>query len=121
MSLVLLVEDDPDVREDLAFLLEHRGHRTVTAANGKDAMDKLRDGALDGPPDLVILDLMMPVMDGWKMRELMLRDPDLAKIPVVLMSGAGDLSEQAETLKATDFLLKPVDLDKLYRLVDSHR
>lgn len=115
---VLLVEDDPDIREDLAFLIEERGYPVVTAGNGREALDKL---AQMPPPRLVILDLMMPVMDGWQLRAELLKRPDLAQLPVVLLSGVADLQAQAKSLDAVGYLTKPVDLDEIYRVIDAHR
>lgn len=114
---VLVVEDDDDLREDLAFLIQRRGHHVITAANGRDAMKKM--GA-EGRPCMIILDLMMPVMDGWTLRAEMLKNPALADVPVVLLSGIADIQNEARVLKAVDYLTKPIDLDKLYRLVATH-
>lgn len=113
-KLVFLIEDDPDMREDLAFLLKHKGYEVQTAEHGQEALDKL--GALDRPC-MIILDLMMPVMDGWELRAELLGDPDLSQVPVVLLSGIADIQEEARSLDAVGYLTKPVDLNKLYRLV----
>lgn len=115
MGFVLLVEDDPDMRQDLAFLIEHRGHTVQTAAHGKEALDKLAE---HGAPCLILLDLMMPVMDGWELRAELLGDPDLAGIPVVLLSGVADVQQEARSLQAVDYLTKPIDFQRLYQLVD---
>jgi CheY-like chemotaxis protein len=117
MSHVLLVEDDDDLRESLQVLLERRGYKIESAADGVEALQKIRP---DDPPGLILLDLMMPVMDGWEVRARLLSDPQLAKIPVVLLSGVADLWSEARSLQAVDYLLKPVDLRKVYRLVSRY-
>lgn len=115
---VLIVEDDPDLREGLAFLITHWGHVVVTAANGREALDRLDQMA--GPPCMIILDLMMPEMDGWELRRSLLGQPAYADVPVLLVSGVADLDEAAKALSAVDYLRKPVDFQKLSRLVTLH-
>ena len=106
---VLVVDDDPDICEALQVVLESYGHRVVTAESGADALDKLRTGA---DPCLILLDLMMPGMNGIEFRGEQLRDPALAAIPVVILSADGDVAAKAATVGA-EGLLKPVDLDVL--------
>jgi CheY-like chemotaxis protein len=79
---VLVVEDDAATREALTLFLEREGYRVVAAPDGRQALERLR-----GPvtPDLILLDLSMPVMDGWRFREEQRRDPSLADVPVVLV------------------------------------
>jgi CheY-like chemotaxis protein len=69
---------------------------------------------------VILLDLMMPEMSGWEFREIQLRDPALASIPVVLVSGVSDLAEAAETTRASAFLSKPVDIDVLVQLLSTY-
>ena len=116
-SMVLLVEDNEDLRRDLAFLIKHYGFEVETARHGKEALEKLNDL---GPPCLIILDLMMPVMDGWELRAKLLEDVTLAKVPVVLLSGVADLRNEASSLEAIAYLAKPVDLQKLCRIIQAH-
>jgi CheY-like chemotaxis protein len=114
---LLIVEDDEDLRDNLAFLLERKGYRVETASNGRHALDRIGDV---GPPCLIILDLMMPVMDGWQFRAELLKDPALASVPVVLLSGIADVDEAARSLDAVGHLGKPIDLAKLYDVVSTH-
>ena len=114
MSLVLVVDDDDDIREMLSFLLEDMGHTVVTASQGKEALSALRRGPR---PDLVILDLMMPVMSGWELREQMLRDPAIASIPTIVVSGDRSDSERDESLHAVATMTKPFEADKLLSLL----
>jgi len=109
---VLVVEDDDDLRESLSILLARRGFPVTTAANGKEALDLIDPAA---PPCMIILDLMMPEMDGWELRSWLLADPNLRKVPVVVVSGVADL--RRVDLHAAEYLKKPVDLDRLYGLV----
>ncbi|MDP2342458.1 MAG: response regulator [Deltaproteobacteria bacterium] len=116
MSDVLLVEDDDDLRTDLAFLLERKGFSVATASNGQQALAHIRD---TGVPRLILLDLMMPHMDGWTLRQVLLQHPMLEKVPVVIFSGTADVEEEARLL-GTPFLTKPVDLERLYQVVAAH-
>lgn len=110
MSRILLVDDDRDIRETMEILLAEYGHRVITAANGREALHLLRQGPR---PDLVVLDLMMPVMTGWELREQMLRDPALATIPTIVISGDIKAVQRATDLHATAFLTKPFELDDI--------
>ena len=80
---ILLIEDDAELREAMQETLALRGHEVVPAGNGRDALREMRLAR----PDLVILDLMMPVMDGWQFRAELKRDPALADVPIVVISG----------------------------------
>jgi CheY-like chemotaxis protein len=112
---ILVVEDDATTREALALALEADGYQTARAANGRDALDLLRQGPA---PDLIVLDLMMPVLDGWQFRLRQRADAVLAAIPVVVVSADGDLPRRADSLGAAAVLEKPVEPG---RLVDAVR
>jgi CheY-like chemotaxis protein len=112
MKPILLVEDDADIRKDLARLLEYEGYAVVSAADGADALAWLRGSVR---PCLIILDLMMPVMDGWQLRREMLKDSELATIPVIVLTGAGDIP--APSLAAAEYISKPFKLLTLLELV----
>jgi CheY-like chemotaxis protein len=109
------VEDDIDIRIDLADLLRTEGYEVETAANGQEALDWLRDHRDE--VGLILLDLMMPVMNGWDFRARQLEEPELISIPVVLLSGAGDVARHALALKTAGYLIKPLRLDSLMRVV----
>ena len=107
----MVVEDDEGIRDALCDLLESEGFDVASAVHGRDALEKLR-----GPserPDVILLDLMMPVMDGWAFRSEQQRDPALADIPVVVITA----SRQADlaSLRPRAFLKKPIDFDELLR------
>ena len=109
---VLLVEDDADLREMMAQLLSLEGFQTVSVSNGREALEYLQSG---GSPDVILLDLMMPVMDGWEFRRQQRSDPELARVPVIVLS-ALDQPRVAEVEPAA-FLKKPLDFDRLLELV----
>ncbi len=107
-ATVLIVEDDLDTREMLGRFLELEGYKVETAENGKRALERLGSGV---GACVILLDLMMPVMDGWQFRQEQIRDASLADIPVIVVSAAG--RERLERIHANAYLSKPVDLDEL--------
>jgi len=109
---VLIVEDDADLRDMMAQLLMLEGYRAETASNGRDALHYLENGHR---PDVILLDLMMPVMDGWEFRRHQVENPSIASVPVVVLS-ALDHTHLAD-LGGTAFLKKPLDFDRLLELV----
>jgi CheY-like chemotaxis protein len=111
---VLVVEDDEDSRDLLRDLLEANGYPVMTARNGQDALDHLKAFAA---PCLILLDLRMPIMDGWTFRERMLADPLLATIPVVAVSAAHPTERARRPLPFTSVLEKPFEFDVLLRTV----
>jgi CheY-like chemotaxis protein len=117
MHVVLVVEDDPDIRATLCEALEDNGYSAAGAANGAEALEYLRSGAES--PCLILLDLMMPVMDGQTFRTEQRADPQLANIPVVVISAYRDVERQANDL-AAEFLQKPVRLETLLETARKH-
>jgi DNA-binding response OmpR family regulator len=109
---LLLVEDDLDVRDTLQDLLEEEGFDVIPAANGKQAIDFL---TLNQPPgaDLVILDLMMPMVSGWEVLERMTGDDSLAEIPVIVLSA---VTTEAPP-RAQGFVRKPFTIEQLVATV----
>ena len=107
---VLVVEDDRDIREALTTILEMRGYNATSAGNGKEALEYLESGPT---PDLIILDLSMPVMGGREFRSKQLMNPQIKHIPVVVVSA---LSDQID-VDADAIMVKPVDLDGLLTTV----
>jgi CheY-like chemotaxis protein len=112
---ILLVEDHDDLREAEAELLRLDGYLVDEAADGQRALNTMRTGP---SPCLVLLDLEMPGMSGSQFRAAQLRDPRLATVPVVALSGDGGVAQQAEVMRMTGHLAKPPDLDALRGLVD---
>jgi CheY-like chemotaxis protein len=109
---VLIVEDDPDILSSLAEVIREEGFEVHTAANGFQALAALERSR----PDLIFLDLMMPVMDGWRfMEEVRQRFPALAA-PIVLISAMHNLTDEARRLGVRHFLPKPYDLADVVRI-----
>jgi CheY-like chemotaxis protein len=108
---ILVVEDDRDLRDGLSDALELEGYAVVGVEHGEAALRHLRQGAR---PFLILVDLMMPVMDGRAFRDELRKDPELAEIPIVIMTAASrrDLADLAEPI-----LSKPLDIDALFALV----
>src|SRR6185295_12420032 len=111
---VLLVEDDHDSRDALQTLLTAHGHEVVCAGDGDEALALVRRGF---DPCIILLDLMMPRKSGWQFRDEQLRVPELARIPVILLSGAGALADKAKALGVTEYLDKPIDVDALLAIM----
>jgi len=110
---ILLVEDDPDVRDALRLTLEDAGYDVVCAGEGREALARLREASAS----LILLDLMLPVMDGFEFRVQQMQDPDIASIPVIVFSCGGDLQEKVAPLRVAACLRKPVDVDALLELI----
>jgi CheY-like chemotaxis protein len=117
MSGVLIVEDDNEIRELVAEMLADCGYAVLTASNGQEALDCLKACAR---PCVILLDLMMPVMDGWQLRAELLADPALADVPVVVVSGAADVQQSSASLRAVKVLTKPVRWPALLECVQAH-
>jgi CheY-like chemotaxis protein len=117
LATILIVDDDIDIREAMCMVLEHGGYRTIAAANGAEALR-----VLDGGPtiDLILLDMMMPVMDGWAFRTAQAQGPAFASIPVVVLTGDGRAAAKAAAISAAGYLKKPLDLDDLLDVVARH-
>lgn len=104
---VLIVDDETAIRELLADVLSAEGYQVTTASNGSAAL-ALIDGYV---PDVILLDLMMPVMDGFKFRAQQLGRPELATIPVIILSAMYNPAADSDGLRPHAFLSKPFDLD----------
>ncbi|WP_437744671.1 response regulator [Sorangium sp. So ce1504] len=111
---ILVVEDDLDIRSILTQLLAFEGYDVEEAADGAEALALLRR---DAPPALILLDLMMPVMDGWQLRAELQRDPALASIPVVIVSADVRVEQEASRLRVAGLLKKPLQIEPLLELV----
>jgi len=112
---ILIVEDDEDLREMMAHLLTLEGFEAVTVANGREALDYLHSART---PEVILLDLMMPIMDGWEYRRRQQADPSLAPVPVIILSALDQA--RAAAVDAAAFLKKPLDFDRLLSLVRTY-
>ena len=108
---ILVVDDDRGAMEALSDILEYEGYQVQRAQNGLQALEYLQ--ATRPSPNLVILDLLMPVMDGWEFRMRQKEDPELAKVPVLVVTAIGATAG----IDAVGVLHKPVDVDALLRTV----
>jgi len=115
--LVLVVDDDRDIRDSLVELLEDQGYRAAGAANGLEALEVLRTGQT--LPCVILLDLMMPMMDGWEFREAQLQNPAWTQVPVIVISAYGDVAAKASSLEV-EHLRKPLALRTLLEAVRRH-
>lgn len=104
---ILIVEDDESIRETLQAVLELEGHDVLTAENGQEGLNLL---ATHPKPCLILLDLMMPVMNGWEFAATIEKDAKLASIPVIIVSAYND---KATNIKSIASLKKPIDLRSL--------
>jgi CheY-like chemotaxis protein len=111
---LLLIDDDDDIVNTVRMILERRGWTVASAVDGSQALELLRGGLR---PALILLDLMMPGLNGWQFTEALRADPSLAQPPIAVLSGAGDVAEKAARLGAVAHLRKPFELSALIELV----
>jgi DNA-binding response OmpR family regulator len=109
MSRVLIIEDDRETRDALSVFLELEGYDVSCAPDGAQGLDEARRSH----PDVILLDLMMPIMDGWGFRARQKLDPTIAAIPVVVVSALG----RRDDIDAAEFVPKPCDLDEVLAIV----
>lgn len=114
---ILIVEDDVDVRETLAEVLTEEGYNIVAFAGGRAALEHLRTS--QARPGLILLDLMMPNMDGWEFRAEQQRNVNLTKVPTVILSADGNVDKNMSSLQADGYLRKPIHIRTLLQLVES--
>ena len=112
VARVLIVDDEFDIREAVEEVLSEEGHQCLSAGDGAEALACLRDFH----PQLVLLDLMMPGMNGWEFRAAQQGDPEFRSIPVVILSALG----REGSIDADGFMQKPFDLDDLLATVRRH-
>lgn len=113
---VLVVEDDDEIRTSVADVLDIEGFDVQTAKNGLDALRQLQGGSL---PDMILLDMMMPVMDGWQFMEELRKMNQSAQKPVVIFSAYGNPEGMAAELDVAGYLRKPFSVDELLAAVQS--
>lgn len=116
MQTIVVIDDEPDIRESIAEVLSDHGYEVRCFANGADALEHLRS---DANASLILLDLMMPVMNGWSFREQQSRDLRLASIPVITMSATDDLGPRGP-LQGRAILCKPLNINRLLARVAEH-
>ncbi len=114
---ILVVEDDQDIRESVVEVLEDEGFSVAAAADGREALQHLRGTAQR--PDLIVLDLMMPIMNGFQFLEEQLKDAVLARIPVLVVTADANARAKAEGLGARGFVQKPVKIQPLLDIIQA--
>jgi len=112
---ILVVDDEPDILKVVRFRLKATGYDVITAENGQKALDLMEKQK----PDLIFVDLRMPVLDGYGLCRRLKADDELKNIPIVLLSASsgGTIAEKAEELKADDYLVKPFEPEELLEKV----
>ena len=105
---IMVVDDDDEIREALSDVLTDEGYEVVGARDGHQALKYLREGQR---PNAILLDLWMPVMDGWQLRHELLSESKLSDIPVIVLTAVRD--QRAQGLMVADVLTKPVQLERL--------
>jgi CheY-like chemotaxis protein len=110
--VVMVVDDDDEIRDALGSLLELEGYEVMSASNGREALELLEAKK----PDVILLDLMMPVMDGWTFRASQKSDPRFADVPVVVLTAAG--VQAANRVDANHVLQKPLSFDRITRAIE---
>jgi CheY-like chemotaxis protein len=111
---LLLIEDDQAIQESLAWVLEHEGYTVHSAGHGKEGLAYLKRSI---SPSVILLDIMMPVMDGFAFRHILQQDPVYASIPLIVMSADKQLGINLPQTEHEYFLNKPLNLDKLLKIV----
>jgi len=116
LPTILLVEDDPDTRRYMVTWLEMEGYRVHAASNGREALEILRQEV----PSVMVVDLMMPVMDGAELRRRQQQMPAVSCVPFILVSGTYDAARIARDLDIEEVVPKPFEPDELLGIVASH-
>lgn len=114
---VLLIDDDVDISDAIKAILIDEGYHISCVYNGKEALDFLNQAAVI--PSLILLDIMMPKMNGYEFRKEQLKNDKLSKIPTVVFSAAGKFDDE-ESYKFTETIKKPLDLERLLAIVSTH-
>jgi CheY-like chemotaxis protein len=112
---ILVVDDDPDIRDSLREVLEDEGYDVTSVGNGREALDYLKQAS--PRPCVILLDLMMPVMDGWQFRKEQKQDPEIADIPLVVITATG---KRPVLIDAAELVMKPLDLTRLFQSVERY-
>ena len=110
-NYILVIEDDQFIRDLMREILEGEGYNVATAANGQEALDQLKKAEV--MPFLIMLDLMMPIKDGFAFRKEQQADPKLRSIPVIVLSADRHMETRQTELEASDYLKKPASIDEI--------
>src|SRR5689334_1963358 len=112
MKHILIIEDEKGIRESLQEVLEYEGFQVSTASHGREGLEMLESNLA---PAIILLDLMMPVMNGWEFAEAVNKSPEYSSIPIIIVSAFAD---KAEAINAKGIVKKPINLDQLLSLIN---
>jgi CheY-like chemotaxis protein len=118
LKKILIIDDDQGIRDALSELLEMEGYLVALAGNGSEGLRVLRQ--MESPPDLILLDFMMPSMDGFQFREMQVAERLHPRVPVVLMSADCHVEEKQVRGGMMDHLRKPMDISDVINMVKKH-
>jgi len=118
LTTVLVVDDDAEIRQALAELLEDEDYGVRLAANGKEALELVSSGLR---PDVILLDVMMPVMDGWHFLSARLKYPELVEVPIIIISAGQEAEREAHKVGVFEVAKKPLHVDDLIRRIEDCR
>jgi DNA-binding NtrC family response regulator len=113
---VLIIEDDLDIAENLRALFTLEGYDAAISKDGREALARLNANGFR--PDVILLDLMMPVMDGFQFYQAQQSNAELSKIPVIVMTAGGNVEAKVSELGAQAFFRKPIDVDRLFETIE---
>lgn len=117
MKKILIIEDDYSTRAILKLSLENASYEVITAENGSEAMELL--ATMKHLPALILLDMVMPVMNGIEFRKLQMANKKISRIPVILLTANNNFQDYKERLQAYEFLNKPVDIKDLLYIIEN--
>lgn len=112
---ILLIDDEESIRQILALALQFEGYDVLTASNGQDALDLLSQ--INPPPFMILLDLMMPILDGWGFMTAIAQMPEHSTIPIVVITA---FSSKSEATQGFEIIRKPVELQYLFEVVKKY-
>lgn len=112
---ILVVDDDADIRDSLREVLEDEGYDVACVANGREALDHLK--TTSPAPCVILLDLMMPIMDGWQFRREQMANPEISQIPLIVITATGN---RPVLIDAAELVLKPLELARLFEAVERY-
>ena len=117
MKKILVVDDEDDILQFLKLVLQEKGYGVATASGGHEALTR----AQLEKPDLILLDIMMPQMDGWEVLKLLRVDPETARIPVAMLSARTEAKDRVQGLQegAIDYICKPFSLQELLGKIET--
>jgi CheY-like chemotaxis protein len=117
MAEILIIDDDPAIRDVLGEVLRRAGYEVSTATNGVEALTHMRT---KGAPSLILLDLMMPVMDGWEFRREQLKDPALRSVPTIILTTVANIMAEAKLLQAAGYISKSTAYGSILEVVRAY-